>query len=253
MNQSSRQLNFTYIFLLILITIISFSDSIHNNFINWDDVTYLEFYVKGKDFTFNGINQIFTTFTFSNYHPLTMILYALIIKLFGYNPLVFHLISLLIHILNAVLVYVFIKLLIINSSLHREQSTAKAFIVSVLFAIHPMHVESVVWASELKDMLYAFFYLSGLITYILYLNKSKSIYHIFTWGLFILSLLSKCAAVTFPLSLIIIEYYLSNNNRKLISLRSLLNKIPILTLSLFFGIINIFAQSESEAFLKNAS
>ena len=124
-----------------------------------------------------------------------------------------------------------------------------------------MHVESVTWISERKDLLYSFFFFSGLITYIYYQKSKinpdkpgqKSKFYIITLFLFILSLLSKPAAICFPLVLLLIDYYLNRHEKRDIrhetylksqmsNLKSHLNKLPFFLLSIIFGIIAINSQ-----------
>jgi len=138
--------------------------------------------------------------------------------------------------LNTILVFFFIYLMIGRIDV--------SSIVALFFAIHPMHVESVAWISERKDVLYAFFYIGSLISYFYYLKSSKEIkYLILTFILFILSLLSKSAAVTLPLVLILMDYYLG----KKYTLRLLIEKVPFLLLSLLFGILAMLSQNIEDA------
>jgi len=116
-------------------------------------------------------------------------------------------------------------------------------LASALFAIHPMRVESVVWAAERKDVLYTFFYLLSVLAYIYYITHTehKAKYYILALIFFLCSLWSKGQAVVLPLTLFLIDYWL---DRKL-TLKSVLNKIPFFVLSLLFGFIAIQAQSSS--------
>src|SRR5208282_1300393 len=90
-----------------------------------------------------------------------------------------------------------------------------AAIVALFFGIHPMHVESVTWVSERKDVLYVFFFLAGLITYLNYHKSGKIIWYCITFLLFILSCLSKGMAVVFPVILLLLDYYLAPPDGKL--------------------------------------
>ncbi|NTW34029.1 MAG: tetratricopeptide repeat protein, partial [Bacteroidetes bacterium] len=124
-----------------------------------------------------------------------------------------------------------------------------ALVVSVLFALHPMHVESVAWVSERKDVLYTMFFLLSMIAYLRYMKsgyQKKKYIGVILY--FIASLLSKSAAVTLPVILIAIDLY---KGRK-INIRSLLEKAPLFLLSLLFGILAILSQ-KSDGALKDLS
>ena len=106
-----------------------------------------------------------------------------------------------------------------------------------------MHVESVAWITERKDVLYAFFFLGGLNTYILYRKGGSILYLCSTYILFLLSLLSKSAAVCFPLVIILTDYYLSNK----LKFKHVLENLPLFIISIIFGIIALKSQQKSGA------
>ena len=173
-----------------------------------------------------------TTPIMGNYHPLVIISYAWEYFFFKLNPAPYHIVNMIIHLLNCVLVFYFI--------LRLGSSIPVAFITGLLFGIHPLHVESVAWISERKDVLYAFFYLISLICYLSYLEKRPGYkYYFFAMFFFILSLLSKPMAVTLPLILFLMDYF---NERK-IDYRSIIEKIPFFTLSILSGVVTLYAQS----------
>src|SRR5262249_2783807 len=114
---------------------------------------------------------------------------------------------------------------------------------AILFGIHPMHVESVAWVSERKDVLYCLFFIAGLISYTKFVDTGKRNQYILAILFFVLSLLSKPAAVIFPLALFSIDIL-----RKRKSAMSLfVEKIPFVALALTFGIITYLAQKEKGA------
>ena len=175
--------------------------------------------------------MIFTIFYSANYHPFTTFCWALLFRFFGTDPLPYHLLNVLLHLLNTWLVFK------ITEGLSGRRITA--IVVSILFAIHPMHVESVAWISELKDVLYSAFYLSSLLAYLHYLrNGFHKKFYVAAILFFLFSLFSKSAAVTLPVLLIAIDIY---TGRK-INARSLSDKIPFFLLALLFGILNLRAQ-----------
>ena len=219
---------FHALLVVLIITFIAYFPSINNDFTTWDDQGYI---TQNFSLKTNSLTDYFKKdrYVMGKYHPLTMISYAIEYSIVGLNPKQYHLDNFILHLLNTALVFLFSYLL---------SGWQIAAFVAVLFGIHPMHVESVAWISERKDVLYSFFYLTSIIFYVYYLKNKKKVFYAATFLLFILSLLSKGQAVTLPITLLLIDYFYQNN----FSIKNILNKIPFLILSLFFGIIAIFAQ-----------
>lgn len=211
---------------------IAFSPMLNNTFTNWDDQLYVTENPLLADLSWSGIVDIFSTNVVSNYHPITILSLAINYQISGLNPSSYLWTNLLLHLLNTFLVFLFIF------KLSRGKAVI-ALIVSLFFGIHPMHVESVAWISERKDVLYTFFLLLGLIAYLRYLHKRDVKRYLITLALFALSLLSKPAAVVFPVLLLLIDYL---KKRKFTS-RLLLEKAPFFALSLIIGIVTIQIQS----------
>ncbi len=228
----SRVVSFIAIF---IITFLVFSKSITGIFIALDDQVYINDNPFIKLISWQNIKNIFTTFYNANYHPFTTLLYAIEYKLFGMDAASYHIVSLFIHGINACFVFIIMEKL--------ELKKISAFVCSLIFAIHPMHVESVVWISEQKDVLYSLFFLGGLVTYLNYLRNRKNKYLLITLILFLFSLFSKSAAVTFPLIMLLCDFYFKRDfNRK-----TVIEKIPFFLLSLAFGIISILSQNAAGA------
>lgn len=219
---------------ILLITFFVFSNSLSNGFvINWDDDGYIINNPLIKNLSLESIKNIFTAPHLDNYHPLTTLSNAIELKFFGFDPKPYHFINLVLHLLNTFLVFRFVKLL----SLRIEV----AAITALFFGIHPMHVESVSWISERKDVLYAFFFLGSLICYLKYLNDKKAVFMAASILLFLLSLLSKPAAVILPLVLLLLDYYSGRS----ISVKIVMEKIPFFVLALLFGVIAMRIQQDS--------
>ncbi|MFH0893820.1 MAG: tetratricopeptide repeat protein, partial [Bacteroidota bacterium] len=153
-------------------------------------------------------------------------------RVFGQQTISLHLINILFHLASVYLVYRFVILL--------NGKNISALIVAALFAVHPMHVESVAWISERKDVLYLFFTLLSLNAYIKYIRNYEWKFLAFSFLFFILALLSKSAAVVLPLLIILIDYY---KNERIITKKVLL-KIPFLLLSVLFGLLAIQSQGQ---------
>jgi len=113
----------------------------------------------------------------------------------------------------------------------------------MVFAVHPLHVESVTWISERKDVLYVLFYLAGLITYLKYTRRPSFKNYLLTLLFFILSLFSKTVAVSFPLFLVAFDWY---RGRQIFNIKVILEKVPFFALSLFFGLLGIYFTSSVE-------
>lgn len=220
---------------ILVISIVVFSSSITKIFIALDDQAYITDNPFIKSLSWENIKNIFSTFYNANYHPLTTLLYAIEFKIFGNDASIYHIISLCIHIINSFFVYVLIDKLIGHKWF--------ALFGALIFAIHPMHVESVVWISEQKDVLYSLFYFAGLIVYIKYLKEKKIRNLYFVFILFLLSLLSKSAAVTFPLILLLFDFYFKREQ----NIKTKVEKVPFFILALIFGIISILSQNAAGA------
>ena len=215
---------------LIVITFIAFLPVFKAGFVSWDDPDYVTSnnYIK----SISNLKEIVTVPVQGNYHPLTMLSLALNYSVSGKNAWSYHLVNLLLHLVNIILVFFFIYRL-------TGKKQWIAFITALLFGIHPLHVESVAWVAERKDVLYSLFFLCGLITYLKYLDNKKITTLLGVAGLFILSLLSKPAAVIFPLVLLSLDYFYG----RLKDYRIWLEKIPFFILSLIMGLLTVHAQS----------
>ena len=222
---------------ILLVTFLLFYNTLTNNFVNLDDSGYIKDNPDIKSLSVKNIAAIFSSFYNANYHPFTTLSYAIEYNLFGLNAKPYHIINLLIHLLNVFMVFRLIK--------NVSGKTEVAFVASLFFAIHPMHVESVAWISERKDLLYSFFFICGLNTYYEYIHATanRNRLYIYTILLFLCSLLSKSAAITFPLMLLIFDYYFQRGWKK----KVLFEKIPFFLLSLVFGAITILSQKSAGA------
>ncbi len=218
---------------VLVITAIIYSRCLFNGFVGLDDDRYIRQDELIKNFSIDGIKTIFTSIYCNFYHPFTLLTFLIEYTFFKLNPLPYHLFNIILHLLNTWLVYKLVH------ELSGKKITALA--VMILFALHPMHVESVVWVAERKDVLYSFFYLWSLLVYLRYLksNFAKK-YYVAALLIFVASLLSKPAAVTLPVLLIVFDLY---KGRK-INFKSLLEKIPFLLLSVGAGIITLFQTAD---------
>lgn len=220
----------------VLLTGLLYSRALQNGLTGFDDDFYITNNPFLRDFSVKGGVSIFTSFYSSNYHPLTTLSWLVEYKLFDLNPLPYHLTNVLLHMVNTWLVYKVVARL--------SGDGVAALIVSLLFGIHPMHVESVAWVSERKDVLYTAFYLAAILAYLRYLTSDfKRKYLIQTTLLFVAALLSKSAAMTLPVLLVVIDAY----KGRPLNARSLAEKIPLFVLSILFGVLAILSQKAGGA------
>lgn len=127
-----------------------------------------------RGWTVDNLWHIFTDFYGGQYAPLAFLSYLVLYAGFGYDPFYFHMFSLLLHIGCVCLVWKLISsLLRVHGGVSEKQILYVNFITTLLFAVHPINVEAVAWISALKVLLYAFFYLLGLLCYLRYIRTSK--------------------------------------------------------------------------------
>ncbi len=214
-----------------LVTAIVFLPMFSNEFTNWDDPLYVidNMLLRGPDWA-----GIFSKPVVSNYHPLTMATLALNYQASELEPFSYHFVNWLLHIINTGLVFFFAFKL-------SQNNLWVGAITALFFGIHPMHVESVAWVSERKDVLYTAFFLLALISYLQYLQKSGWQKYGLTMLFFIASLLSKPAAVTLPVVMLLIDWY---KGRSLKDKKVWMEKIPFFILALIFGLVALQIQSE---------
>lgn len=223
-----------FIAILISITAIVYGPSLNNGWTNWDDEGYV---LKNNLVTGFDLHGILTQQVMGNYHPVTVLVQAIEFAFFDTNASGYHTVSLLLHLLNALLLFYFIFRLTKNN--------IAAFVCSLLFAIHPTHVESVSWVSAQKDLLYTGFYFAALIGYLNYRQAAdgKRKWYFIMLLFFVLSLLSKAQAVTLPVIMLLMDWY----RKEKWNTRLLLEKIPFFVLSFAFGVLAIFAQQASDS------
>jgi protein O-mannosyl-transferase len=218
---------------ILLVTFLAYIPVLKAGFVNWDDGDYVfdnnNLLVK----VFSNLKLLLSTPVQGNYHPLTMLSLAINYQISGLAAWSYHLFNLAFHLINCFLVFRLVMLL-------SNRNMVIAFTAAVLFGIHPMHVESVAWVSERKDVLYGLFFLAGLISYTKYTDTGVRKQYLLTILFLVLSLLSKPAAVIFPVALFCIDLL---RKRKL-SFSLFIEKIPFFVLALITGILTIIGQKE---------
>lgn len=216
------------VFILVL-TLIVFSNSVDNDILfGWDDGEY----ITNEDLMEFNLKHFFSTYYLGMYQPLAMVSLSLNYQFSEMNPAAYHGTNLLMHLINVVLVF-----LMFSMMAKRIEIT---FVVTILFAIHPMHVESISWIAARSSVLYSVFYLAAIIFYLRFLDQKGKNNLIYSIIFFLLSCFSKSMAITLPVILFLIDYFKSRK----ITQKVILEKIPFVLISIVFGITSINAASE---------
>ncbi len=186
--------------LLILITLLVFWRVQYNDFINYDDNIYVTDNLNVRQgISLRSVTWAFTTGYANFWHPLTWLSHMLDCQLYGLNPAGHHITNLIIHISNTVLL--FWTLSAFTNTLWRSAFTA------ALFAIHPLHVEPVVWVAQRKDLLSTFFWVLTMLLYFYYTKKPGRFRYIMSLSVFILGLSAKPMLITLPFALLLLDYW----------------------------------------------
>ena len=250
--QSSKTVLIGFL-IITFATIAAYCDIQNQQFLHWDDNFYVDGTKNIKSLTWDNIFWMFTSYSTANWHPITWLSYAFNYHFWGKEALVFKITNLFIHLLTTFLVFALTRK-IINIS-HRSGNENSQFAIfaalfsAFLFSIHPQHVESVVWISGRKDLLCTLFYLSGIYAY-LKQNEQPDTHkwnHI-TLFLFVLALMSKSMAVTFPVILLLLDFYplqkVSLKDNLWSTIKILFNgKIHYFLISVTVGSITLITQS----------
>jgi tetratricopeptide (TPR) repeat protein len=232
---------------LAVMTFAIYAQVIGHQFITLDDDSYIrENPMVNRGVTLAGLAWAFTTFYVANWHPLTWIAHMIDSQLFGMNAGGHLLVNALIHVANTVLVFWFL--------LRTTHARWPSALVAALFALHPLHVESVAWASERKDTLSTFFGLLSLIAYLRYAEERSSSQYAWTSVTLALGLLAKPMLVTWPFVMLLLDYWplrrFELTSRKEVATKLWLlvrEKLPLFALVAASAVITSIAQSHAGA------
>lgn len=226
--------------LLAAVTLAVYGQARHFGFVNLDDNTYVTENVHlQKGFSAEGLRWALTT-TYAEFrHPLTWLSLMLDYRLYGLNAGGYHVTNLIFHILSTLLLF---------GLFHRMTGELwKSAFVAAFFALHPLHVESVAWVSERKDVLSAFFWMLTLYLYVRYTEKPAAKRYLLVALSFVLALMSKPMVVTLPLILILLDYWPLKRfalKKEKTLLWQAKEKLPLFALSAVFSVITIYAQQK---------
>jgi tetratricopeptide (TPR) repeat protein len=247
---------------LIVTTLAVYWQTLDNDFVNYDDDEYVtENTHVNKGVTFDGLTWAITSSYASNWHPLTWVSHMIDCQLYGLNPRGHHLTSLLFHVANTLL----LLLILVRMTGTLWQSS----FVAALFALHPLHVESVAWVAERKDVLSTFFMMLAVWAYILYVKKGKVMRYLLVVLFFVLGLMSKPMLITLPFILLMLDFWplgrlgLIRDTRNVVTgqltdersniFRLLWEKVPFFTLAVGSSVVTFIVQEGAMKTLKTYS
>ncbi|MDR3236716.1 MAG: hypothetical protein LBT48_08365 [Prevotellaceae bacterium] len=245
---------YKYVFLAVVLTLTAllyFPSSLKNGFTRyWDDEVIVVQNEDIRELSWEHVENMFTQSYYDMYCPVKILSHALdyqICRLLpapdstnklnpaaeyqlpGLNPVGYHLMSLLYHLVNVVLLFLLISMML--------KSSPAALAAAVIYAVHPTAVETVSWVTGRGDLLYALFAFPALMCYVKYITKGQRTKHfMLTFLFFILSILSKPTAMTLPFTLFAFDWYY---RRKIFSMKVIAEKVPFIIISVALGILSI--------------
>jgi len=232
-----------------------FAGVLSAEFVNYDDPLYVtNNSMVGSGLTVESVEWAFTTGHTGNWHPLTWLSHMLDVELFGFGPRGHHAVNVLIHALNAALMFVVLRLM--------TGAMAPSAVVALVFAVHPLHVESVAWVAERKDVLSGFFWLAAMLAYWWYAIRPGVFRYCTVVLLFGCGLMAKPMVVTLPFVLLLIDWWplgrirgftplsaaLPRRHGKLPQLspaRIVIEKLPLVALSTISAAVTFIVQAGS--------
>ena len=228
--------------LLAITTAMVYSGVFSGEFVNYDDDVYVSANIHVRQgLSLEGVKWAFTALYASNWHPLTWLSHMLDVQLFGLNPAGHHFTSWLFHVFAALLLFGFLR--------YATGKTRLSAFVAALFALHPMHVESVAWVAERKDVLSAVFWFAALWAYAFYTRRPGIGRYVMVAVLFALGLMAKPMLVTLPLVLLLLDFWplerLEMDWRYFA--RLVAEKLPLFVLSIASVTITVISQREAIA------
>ncbi len=237
-----------FLVLLAVITAAAYLPALRNGFVNWDDPDYVYENPFIRSMNLDFLRYAFVGPAVSNWHPLTIISYAVDYRLWGLDPFGYHLTNAVFHALNTALAGALaFKLFSYGKNDGTYRPMLGAGVTALLFGLHPLHVESVAWISERKDVLSGFFYILSMLAYIRYAEreKSRAFYYLAALTLFMLALMSKAMAITLPFVLLILDFY---PLKRLGGVKkALVEKAPFFALSMASAALTLWAQAKDGA------
>jgi tetratricopeptide (TPR) repeat protein len=222
---------------LIVLNVLVYASVWRHDFVSFDDPQYVteNVHVTGG-LTWAGVRWALTTGEAGNWHPLTWISHMLDVRLFGVHAGPQHVTNLVLHIVNSLLLF--------GVLWRMTGALGLSAFVGALFAVHPIHVESVAWISERKDVLSTFFWFLGVWAYVDYVREGKWTRYALVFLFLALGLMSKPMLVTFPFALLLLDYWPLSRP---VSGRLVVEKMPLFALVAASSVVTFLAQSRGGA------
>jgi Flp pilus assembly protein TadD len=215
-------------------------------FVNLDDPYYVqENWVVRRGLTWEGIAWAFSGFHVGNWHPLTWVSHMVDVSLFGVRPGAHHLVNVALHALDAILVFVVLRAM--------TGATGRSALVAALFAVHPLHVESVAWISERKDVLSTLFWLLATWAYLAWVRRPGIGRYLLVAALLVLGLLAKPMVVTLPFTFLLLDAWplgrMGPPGRvdRALAVRRIVEKVPLVAIAVASSVVTWLAQSGAGA------
>ena len=235
--------------LLVVLTFAAFWPVLGNGFVNLDDPSYVTKnpYIR-SGVTLQAVKWALTTGHNSNWHPLTWISHMIDRRLFGLDPTGHHAVNLLLHMANVILLFAVLR--------RMTGSLWKSAFVAALFGVHPLHVESVAWISERKDVLSTFFWLLTMWAYARYVQRPSVLRYLWVFGALALGLTAKPMLVTLPFVLLLLDYWPlerfakrrdKNAGERWSGWKLILEKAPLIALAMTSSVITYIVQQKGGA------
>ncbi|MCB9771759.1 MAG: tetratricopeptide repeat protein [Candidatus Omnitrophica bacterium] len=199
---------------LLFVSFVIYSPTLRHEFINWDDNTHIVDNPQIRSVSPQNVWNIMTSTVQKTYIPLTILSFAVEYHFVGLNPWLYY--------LNNILLHLLVVFLIFRLSLALGLGNSGSIIAAFIFSLHPMHVESVAWATERKDVLYSVFYLGAVLWYLRFLKTRKWLYYGLSLTMGFISMLAKPMALSLPLILLLCDWFLNGKFKN----EDYFNKIP---------------------------
>jgi len=224
---------------VLFLTLAVYAQVAWSTFVTIDDPDYIAMNGYVRDgLNARDIAWAFTTLHASNWHPLTWLSHMLDATLFGPRAGLHHLTSLFLHLANTFLLFVVLR--------RMTGAIWKSAFVAALFALHPLHVESVAWLAERKDVLSTFFWMLTMLAYVYYAQQPRLRRYLLVVAAFVLGLMSKPMLVSLPIVLLLLDYW-PLRRAAMGWKRLVIEKIPLFALSAASSVVTMIAQQRGGA------
>lgn len=226
-----RSVLLSIIGLFFFVLLIVYGTSLSYGFVRWDDGILIYENAAVRGISLQNLKAIFTTYDPELYIPLTLLSYQIDYMIGGINPSIYHFHNLFLHCINSLLVTWLL--------LSLTQKRWIALFLGLIFAIHPLNTETVIWASARKDLLATVFFLASIISYLIFRPSQKKAFYYGSIAAFALGLMAKVTIIGLPLILVLIDW----KETRIWSRNILIEKIPFFVLSGVFAVIAVIGKT----------